>query len=76
MNANVKFFDTDIKTAVISIVSINLIQKQYQAMQSDFPQHHIQFYSDQPKSMQEMKPRGFALCQPCDTPSSPTPSKV
>ena len=45
------FSDAVNKTAATSLVSLNLIQKQYQDVQLELLQHHIKSYPDQLKSV-------------------------
>ena len=54
-----KFFDIVSIAAVISLATSNL-QNQYQDVQLELLQHHINFHPDQLKRVRELKPRGFA----------------
>ena len=59
MHGNVNFVDAVSKTAVISLVSINLTQKQSQDVQAELFHHHIKFHPDQMKSVQKNQANRF-----------------
>ena len=46
MHANVKLFEAVSKTAVISLLSLNLTQNLYWDVQFDLLQHHIKLHPD------------------------------
>ena len=56
-----KFVDAVGKAVAISLVSVNLIQKQYRDIQLELLQRHIKFHPDQLKVWEKMKPRCSAL---------------
>ena len=53
--------DTISKTAVISLVSLNLTWKQYQDIQFELLQHHINFHPDHLKHVWENKAKRFCF---------------
>ena len=53
MHANVKFVDAVFKTAVISLVSINLTLPLSQDVKFELIHHHFKFHPDQMKSVGE-----------------------
>ena len=62
MHTNVKvFFDAVSNTAVISLLSINPAQKQFQDVQLGLLHHHIKFTPYQIKSMQENEANRFCF---------------
>ena len=61
INLGMHVFYAICKTAVISLVSINLTLVQSQCVQLDFLHHHVKFHPDQMKVRDKMKPIGLAL---------------
>ena len=56
MHADIKVFWT---RSVISLLSLNLTQKQYRDVQLELLEHHVKFHPDQMKSVKENEPKRF-----------------